>query len=381
MTHREVAELRLHEGTIKTLDVLDGRLVTAGADRVVRLTDPNGAVEAVFDGHDDLVNSVRASPAGWVATGSRDHRVRVWHPPSDEQRVLAAHDHWVMGVAWDPSGQRVASVSEDRTLRVWDVRDGTELAHTDLPYPSSGVDWSGDRIAVANGNRVLYLVAADTGTVVAEAPPARQMLWGVRFAPNGDRVAWTSRDGSGHVADRDLAHLRVLADMHDAQVWSVAWHPSGNRLVTASADGTAVVWSADGLANERIRAPAWVRQAAWLDGTLVLALEDGSVRLYEDDGASAPMPTATTTAEPPRSCPHFEPVVTATDVDRCQECGSRDELRLCLTCGHVGCCESQLAHATKHWETTGHPATTPTPPGEFAWRWCYACDAYVKRTG
>jgi uncharacterized UBP type Zn finger protein len=46
-------------------------------------------------------------------------------------------------------------------------------------------------------------------------------------------------------------------------------------------------------------------------------------------------------------------------------------LRLCLTCGHVGCCDnSKNKHATKHFHATNHPIVQSFEPGE-AWRWCY----------
>jgi hypothetical protein len=52
-------------------------------------------------------------------------------------------------------------------------------------------------------------------------------------------------------------------------------------------------------------------------------------------------------------------------------------LRLCLTCGHVGCCDSSpLKHAWKHANNTGHPIVQSFEPGEN-WRWCYAHRAYV----
>lgn len=54
-------------------------------------------------------------------------------------------------------------------------------------------------------------------------------------------------------------------------------------------------------------------------------------------------------------------------------------LRVCLTCGHVGCCESQLAHNTEHARASGHHLIQPMSrglPGR-AWTWCYGCDAYV----
>ncbi|MCS6303060.1 MAG: UBP-type zinc finger domain-containing protein [Nitrospira sp.] len=47
-------------------------------------------------------------------------------------------------------------------------------------------------------------------------------------------------------------------------------------------------------------------------------------------------------------------------------------LRLCLSCGHVGCCDSSKnTHATKHFHKTHHPIVRSFEPGEH-WRWCYA---------
>ena len=46
-------------------------------------------------------------------------------------------------------------------------------------------------------------------------------------------------------------------------------------------------------------------------------------------------------------------------------------LRLCLECGHVGCCDSSVGrHAELHFHETGHPVMRSIEPGE-AWRWCY----------
>ena len=59
----------------------------------------------------------------------------------------------------------------------------------------------------------------------------------------------------------------------------------------------------------------------------------------------------------------------------CEEClrdGTRwVHLRLCLGCGHVGCCDSSVGkHADRHFDETGHPVMRSIEPGE-AWRWCY----------
>ena len=64
----------------------------------------------------------------------------------------------------------------------------------------------------------------------------------------------------------------------------------------------------------------------------------------------------------------------------CEECLSLGtpwvHLRLCLTCGHVGCCDSSpMRHARTH-ATELHPIVRSLEPGEY-WRWCYPHEAFV----
>ena len=65
----------------------------------------------------------------------------------------------------------------------------------------------------------------------------------------------------------------------------------------------------------------------------------------------------------------------------CEECLAMGDtwvhLRLCLHCGHVGCCDSSKnRHATKHHATTGHAVMRSLEPGED-WMWCYEDDRQV----
>ena len=48
---------------------------------------------------------------------------------------------------------------------------------------------------------------------------------------------------------------------------------------------------------------------------------------------------------------------------------------MCLTCGHVGCCDSSVGkHATKHFQETGHPVMIALQ--ENPWKWCYIHEKY-----
>jgi uncharacterized UBP type Zn finger protein len=75
-------------------------------------------------------------------------------------------------------------------------------------------------------------------------------------------------------------------------------------------------------------------------------------------------------------CTHRDQIkVTHTDKHYCEECVTTGEnwvhLRMCLSCGHVGCCDSSPnRHASKHFLRTSHPLVRSIEPGE-TWTWCY----------
>jgi tellurite resistance protein TerC len=76
------------------------------------------------------------------------------------------------------------------------------------------------------------------------------------------------------------------------------------------------------------------------------------------------------------SCRHRDQIANVTpNTDGCEECLQSGErwvkLRMCLSCGHVGCCDSSKnKHATAHFRASGHPIMRSIEPGE-TWKWCY----------
>ena len=67
--------------------------------------------------------------------------------------------------------------------------------------------------------------------------------------------------------------------------------------------------------------------------------------------------------------------------DGCEECRKNNykwvHLRLCLSCGHVGCCDTSVnRHATKHFHKSGHPVIASLETGEH-WAWCYEDEQFV----
>jgi uncharacterized UBP type Zn finger protein len=88
------------------------------------------------------------------------------------------------------------------------------------------------------------------------------------------------------------------------------------------------------------------------------------------------------TAAVPTTCEHLAADIVEPQPrtpGKCQGCDELGEdtwahLRMCLTCGYVGCCDSSPhQHANEHFRQTGHPVMRSAEPGEN-WRWCYIDD-------
>jgi len=88
------------------------------------------------------------------------------------------------------------------------------------------------------------------------------------------------------------------------------------------------------------------------------------------------------------ACTHTDQIVkdvTPKTPEGCEECLKEGtkwvQLRMCLICGHIGCCDSSVGkHATKNFNETGHPimmSFTGKEPND-EWKWCYIDNMYVE---
>jgi uncharacterized UBP type Zn finger protein len=82
-------------------------------------------------------------------------------------------------------------------------------------------------------------------------------------------------------------------------------------------------------------------------------------------------------------CEHIKEIRKVTpSADGCEDClkigGRWVHLRMCESCGHVGCCDnSPNRHATKHYHSTQHPIVKSVEPGE-EWGYCYPDDVFYE---
>lgn len=78
-------------------------------------------------------------------------------------------------------------------------------------------------------------------------------------------------------------------------------------------------------------------------------------------------------------CTHYPKNIIGSRSSSCEEGDESPSLRVCLTCGYVGCCDSSPGqHARKHAEKTGHVVVSSYPIDENSFEWCYEDNDYLK---
>lgn len=174
---------------------------------------------------------------------------RVKQPLGTCLYTYTGHTDFVHALAWSPDGMRIASASDDRTVKIWDALTGNHpFVYRDHRSQVWTVAWSrdGQYIASGSGRQVAQVWKPAQGTCLVtydrHSPAAGRYM--VAWSPDNKYVASAGRDGTVQVWQTTSGLLQFTFHGHSAPVNAVAWSPDGQRIVSASDDKTVQVWQA-----------------------------------------------------------------------------------------------------------------------------------------
>jgi len=200
--------------------------------------------------HDDARAIAWSPDSRRIATGSNDKTVRVWNVDgSGEPVIYRRHTNGIFAIAWSPDGKRIASASSDQTMHVWNA-DGTGEP---IIFRGHGaavrvVSWhpDGQRLFTGAVNKTMGIWNID-GTGSAEPIDtdhgyAHTAAW----SPDRERVVTGGKDGKVRLWSMDRKSDPIVLDEHKAPVNTIMWTPDAQHIVAAADDGVVQIWNGDG---------------------------------------------------------------------------------------------------------------------------------------
>ncbi len=233
----------------------DKKIVSAGADGMVKIWSLDGTELQSFLGHRAEINSVCFShDSQKIASASADGMVKIWSLDGTELQSFS-HSTYVNCVTFSHDDKKIVSASADGMVKIWSL-DGTELqsfqAHS-RSVNSISFSRNSEKIASASADGTIKIWSFN-GKLLHKLNKENSEANSVCFSPDDCKIAIAKADRTVKVWQLDDLQLQPrIFEGHKSHVKSVAFSPDSEKIVSASADGTLKLWSLDGTLLQTFR--------------------------------------------------------------------------------------------------------------------------------
>jgi WD40 repeat protein/transcriptional regulator with XRE-family HTH domain len=281
------------------ISIKNGQPVLIEAQDALHRSIQSSRVLATLRGHSAGVYSVVASPDGQrLATLSGDGTIKIWDTVSDKEilsiPIGLIEQNVLRFISFSPDGKRLAAPADDHLVKIWDVASGQELltlsGHTH-EVQTAIFSPDGRQIATASWDTTAKLWDAATGKELMTFTGHENGVSTLAFSPDGSRL-YSGSDADGTGIAWDIASGNQLFTFDgEGGLDSIAISPDGTRLATGEFDTTVKIW--DAATGSKLL--TFFGHASYLNGVayspdgkrLASTSEDGVTKLWDAETGKA----------------------------------------------------------------------------------------------
>ena len=245
---RPVRTYRGYTNGIRTVAFLGDNRVIGGGDRgELSVWDTEGTRRATLPFHQGRIWSVAVDlQNARIASASDDHTIRLWNTETGQcLTTLTGHNNWVRTVAFSSQGRFLVSGGDDCTIRVWNTASGfcrRVLESSDAWIRAVEFDPTNSRYLISGGDDQVVRRWDIKEEVSYPLAQHDHRICSVAYSPDGTMVASGSDDTTVILYDVKSSQIVYRLANADLGVKAVAFSPNGRYLAAGGEDQLVYIW-------------------------------------------------------------------------------------------------------------------------------------------